>query len=110
MTEHAELPWKGPLQSRDCTERNIIDDADGNSLFLIVGIAAQSRGKRKRIGDTVVRACNNHEDLVAACEWIGKFILTASDGGNAWCAVRGQPGAKEWAEGLKAAIEGAKPK
>lgn len=43
-------------------------------------------------------------ELLAAVEWINKFISTACDGGDAWCAVREQPGASEWAEDMQAAI------
>ncbi len=53
---------------------------------------------------------NSHKDLLAACEWINAFISTASDGGDAWCAIRNQPGAKEWAKNLEAVINNAKPK
>ncbi len=47
-------------------------------------------------------------DLLEACEWIHAFISTAKDGGNAWCAVRNQPGAKDWANNLDAAVKKAK--
>lgn len=64
MIEHTELPWQGPLSARDCKERNVIDDADGRTLLLIVGITIQSRGERKRVGDALVRICNSHKDLL----------------------------------------------
>ena len=49
----------------------------------------------------------SHEELLTACKWIGNIINTASDGGDAWCALRNQPGAQQWAKGLKAAIANA---
>ena len=47
----------------------------------------------------------SHAELFKVAQWIGKFILTASDGGDAWCAVRDKDGAEEWANELKASIE-----
>lgn len=43
-------------------------------------------------------------DLLKQLQWIAKFILTASDDGDAWCAVRNQPGAQEWSNEMRAAI------
>lgn len=43
-------------------------------------------------------------DLLAACQWIADLVLTARDGGDAWCAVRQQPGAAEWLKTLRAAL------
>ncbi len=38
--------------------------------------------------------------LLSAVEWIGAFVCTAKDGGDAWCAVRNQPGASVWGKKL----------
>ena len=48
------------------------------------------------------------KELVFVSDWINKFISTACDGGDAWCAVRGQEGAKDWADRLNAVITKAK--
>lgn len=55
----------------------------------------------------IVNRVNQHDTLTAQrdallanCKWINKFISTACDGGDAWCSVRKQPGASEWAENL----------
>lgn len=40
-------------------------------------------------------------ELLDVTRWYSKFILTANDGGDAWCAVRNQEGATEWANKLK---------
>ncbi len=50
--------------------------------------------------------CRAAPDLLAACEWL-RNVMT-NDGGDCWCAIRDQPGAKVWVEGLKAAIAKAK--
>ncbi len=107
MSENTELPWKEPLQLRECKEHNTIDDADGRALFLIVGITAQTRGTRKRIGDAVVRACNAHKDLLTALQavkvrlhFVGLPSEPMNDSGPDW--------SKEIKQ-LEAAIEKAKP-
>lgn len=50
-----------------------------------------------------------HADLLEACKWIHKFISTSCDGGDAWCAVRDQDGATEWAKSLIAVVAKAEP-
>ena len=42
--------------------------------------------------------------LLEACKWIGDIVLTANDGGAAWCAVRERPGAEEWLDNLRVAL------
>ena len=61
--------------------------------FLKFGIKLLRRG--------VGRNPEINEELLFCCKWIGQFICTANDGGNAWCAVREQPGAKEWSRRLE---------
>ncbi len=41
------------------------------------------------------------EKSLSACEWIGNYVLTAKDGGNAWCTVRKYPKASDWAKTLR---------
>ena len=53
----------------------------------------------------IQRCVDAHDKLLAACRWIGDIVLTGRDGGDAWCAVRNQPGAQEWFQTLKAAID-----
>lgn len=43
-------------------------------------------------------------DLLSCCQWIAQHVLTANDGGAAWCALRNQHGAQEWVKKLKSAI------
>lgn len=45
--------------------------------------------------------------MLEALQWINDFASTAKDGGAAWVAVRDQPGAKEWATNMRAAIKAA---
>lgn len=51
-----------------------------------------------------VRCVNDYDDLVAVCQWIRDIVNTARDGGAAWCALRDQPGAKQWSERLQAIL------
>lgn len=44
--------------------------------------------------------------LLEACKWI-EDVLAGNYGGGPWCALREIPGAKEWADGLHAAIKAA---
>ena len=46
-------------------------------------------------------------DLLAACRWLRHVM--SNDGGDCWCSIRDQPGAKVWVEGLKATIAKAEP-
>ncbi len=49
------------------------------------------------------------QSLLDALKWIADPILTANDGGDAWCAVRDRPGASQWANhDLPLAIKKAK--
>ena len=58
-----------------------------------------------RVGYTVSRPEKEpQEELTEAeecCKWIGDFVCTAKDGGDAWCAVRKHPGAGEWGKKLR---------
>ena len=57
-----------------------------------------------------VEFCNLHAaapKMLEALQWINDFVSTAKDGGAAWVAVRDQPGAKEWATNMSAAITAA---
>lgn len=38
-------------------------------------------------------------------QWLGDFVLTANDGGQAWCSVRNNPGAQEWFKDLQRILE-----
>lgn len=58
-------------------------------------------------GVPTIEYCAMHNaapELLKAAKWINAFISTAKDGGDAWIAVRDQPGAKEWSQGMQAAI------
>ena len=46
----------------------------------------------------------SHDRLLEALKWINAFVGTAKDGGDAWCAVRNQPGASKWAKDMASAI------
>ena len=51
---------------------------------------------------SAVAAMETVDELRAACEWL--LNVMANDGGDAWCALRSRPGAKEWVENMKAAV------
>lgn len=38
--------------------------------------------------------------LLWCCRWIGSFVNTAKDQGQAWCVVRRYPGAPKWSGAL----------
>lgn len=42
--------------------------------------------------------------LLDALKWISDPMLTSSDGGDAWCAVRNREGAQAWIKSLESAI------
>jgi hypothetical protein len=54
--------------------------------------------------DALEAKAKSQPDLLEACKWINKFMSTACDGGDAWCAVRNQPGASDWAESMAKAV------
>ena len=125
MSEHTELPW------RYCATEGGWDGVESDDGQLIARLSLNNPANAHYIVlacntfadieegiSTIVRKDHYYQleaqaksqpDLLAACEWINAFIATASDGGDAWCAVRNQPGAKEWATNLATAIKKAQP-
>ena len=116
MSEHTELPWRKAVLCGG-GRFELLGDRDIyiGEIHMVSSACpgrATSAETAKANAEFIVRACNRDdafEDLLDACKWIHALISTASDGGNAWCAVRDQPGAKEWANNLDAAIKKAWP-
>lgn len=46
-----------------------------------------------------------NESLKEVVEWIAAYVLTAKDGGEAWCSVRNNPGAREWINKMKELVK-----
>ena len=44
------------------------------------------------------------EELQAVVAWLWDFMGDASDGGEAWCAVRDRPGASKWFKRMEAVM------
>lgn len=60
----------------------------------------------KKDGNVWIHYCPLHataSELLEAITWLGNLMFNASDGGQAWIAVRDQPGAKEWITNMQAA-------
>lgn len=95
--EHTPTPWLSKTDTVETPDGLVICDVRHAGTWI-----TEANAK------FIVCACNAHDDLLAACEWIADFVLTARDSGEAWCAVREQPGASEWVKGLRAAIAKAK--
>lgn len=77
-------------------------------MFLILNsdgiVIAELSGENFTIDEAIAHAklIAAAPQLLATCQWINAFISTAKDGGDIWCALRNQPGAKEWTNGLQA--------
>lgn len=93
--EQARKVWPGAAEQADLGKQWAITDLQELALRLAAIIA------RHAAPASLERELS---DEVRCLKWIGKFITTASDGGDAWCAVRNQPGASKWANKLRAVL------
>lgn len=55
--------------------------------------------------DQLEKAQENAQDLAEIAQWIAQFVLTSKDGGDAWCAIRNNDGAKEWSTRMKSTLD-----
>jgi len=66
MSKHTETPYNAQLVTSHYQKKYIIQDSVGN---VIVSTPENYDGeKHKANADFIVRACNSHDDLVAACK------------------------------------------
>ena len=72
MSEHTDLPWK--LEECDLHEEKHIDIRMVDADFLVACISDITKAN----AEYIVRACNSHDDLLAAC----KAMITDFDLGE----------------------------
>ena len=108
IPQHTPTPWAHD-DGHIFTQNKHGYNSKYNSIARVYDMYADD-GTAQPNAQFILKAVNMHDELVKTLQWIGKFITTASDGGEAWCAVRNQDGAKEWGEDLERLLKQAEQK
>jgi len=70
-------------------------------LEMFIGGFKDSGDQYLQLAKLTETLLQQRDELLEVTRWYSNFILTANDGGDAWCAVRNQKGSTEWVEKLK---------
>ncbi len=97
IMEHSKLPWT----------MEAYPDADLAKCFVVRDSSGKAINLNQANAEYIVKTANVLPMHIGLLKWLGDIVLTASDGGDAWCALREQPGAEQWREDLKIALESA---